>query len=638
MASRIVVNLDTSKENFLLEKCIQFDNITLEANIFENGKKKSLANHTVIISVLKPDGTFTKDVPEPAEMVDNKITKLLDEQATTADGMGKVMVTLTDNNNLQNSTFEFKLLIKKFITDGAVASATAVPIVKELTDKITEAIKVKNDTDTLIKQGGAARGSSVFTTTTNPPAIDTTNTNNKPNDWHINPNTNVFSMRNGNTNWLNKGKLPTDVVNTYTGKVTDALSADRGRDLNTRVKLYEDAFPNTYKGKRLIILSDDQSMTNTHKTKIWWEWVRDILGFTTVTNESTASSSLSKINANDTNSMTVRWEKFNNVDKATVGAVIVMGGAYDLLHNVPLGHFGDSADGTVYGAIYYLCDKLRANFPYHKIFFVTPTEQNNEAIALANTTGITTKQIAQAIKEVCTKFSISVYDANVNVGITPLININQYSTDRLNLNNGAQQMLGVGVAGWILAGHNSASANAELKPYNVYGKKITFNAVLPDNTFSITGLIRANSTMNGKRLVATISGTGVTNLIVPNAKPAGDLGGIFLDRNSNLSNRNPSTQNNADYISVSNYNTVLSPNATSPQVTDILITTNSTELKGITDQDFIKVTMPIQINPNTQGNAYFTFNDFKISVGGEYQDILAVGSLVEMEKYTIGRL
>ena len=58
MASKIVVNLDTSKENYLVAKCKQNDDLTLEANIFENGVNKDLANSSVIIQARKADNTF----------------------------------------------------------------------------------------------------------------------------------------------------------------------------------------------------------------------------------------------------------------------------------------------------------------------------------------------------------------------------------------------------------------------------------------------------------------------------------------------------------------------------------------------------------------------------------------------------
>ena len=234
MASKIVVNLDTSKENFLIEKCVQGDDITIEANIFENGVIKDLANHGVVINVLKPDGTYVVETVEVAGITGNKITKLMNKQTTTAYGIGKVMITLTDANTLQNSTFEFKLDIKKFVTEGAIASGTAVPIVQELTQKITEATKVKNDTEALIQGGGAATkaeldakpdGVSVYTGT-NGNALATTGANvGKKDDMFVAKNGDVF-IKTDNATWGNKiGTIPTEIVNDL---ITD--SADGGDD------------------------------------------------------------------------------------------------------------------------------------------------------------------------------------------------------------------------------------------------------------------------------------------------------------------------------------------------------------------------------------------------------------------------
>ena len=250
MASKITVNLDTSKENYLLEKCIQYDDITLEANIFENGVKKDLTNHAVVINVIKPDGTFVTEAVEASGIVENKITKLMNEQTTTAYGIGKVMITLTDNAQLQNSTFEFKLDIKKFVTEGAVASAIAVPIVKELTDKVAEAIKAKNDTDAVIKGGNAATkaeldakpdGVSVYTgTNSNNLNTTTGNATGKKDDVFIGKNGDVF-IKGTDTAWGNKvGEIPTEIVNdlitdSADGGDTKALSATQGTVLNNKM-------------------------------------------------------------------------------------------------------------------------------------------------------------------------------------------------------------------------------------------------------------------------------------------------------------------------------------------------------------------------------------------------------------------
>ncbi|HHT38658.1 MAG TPA: hypothetical protein GXZ95_04510, partial [Mollicutes bacterium] len=58
MASIIKINLDTSKENYILAKCKQNDDLILEASIYENGLEKNLTNAAIIIQALKADKTY----------------------------------------------------------------------------------------------------------------------------------------------------------------------------------------------------------------------------------------------------------------------------------------------------------------------------------------------------------------------------------------------------------------------------------------------------------------------------------------------------------------------------------------------------------------------------------------------------
>ena len=58
MASKIIVNLDTSKENYIVAKCKQNDDLTLEAFIYENGESLDLTNKEITIQALKSDNTY----------------------------------------------------------------------------------------------------------------------------------------------------------------------------------------------------------------------------------------------------------------------------------------------------------------------------------------------------------------------------------------------------------------------------------------------------------------------------------------------------------------------------------------------------------------------------------------------------
>lgn len=49
MASKISINLDTAKENYLVCKCKQNDDLVLEAFIYENNLEKDLTNCSISI-------------------------------------------------------------------------------------------------------------------------------------------------------------------------------------------------------------------------------------------------------------------------------------------------------------------------------------------------------------------------------------------------------------------------------------------------------------------------------------------------------------------------------------------------------------------------------------------------------------
>ena len=232
MARKIVINLDTNRECYEPKKCKQNDDLLFEANIFENGVKKDLTNCSIVINAVKPDKTFiihTKDINKQV----NKITTELPRDFTRLWGKTLIEIVLTENNK-QNTTFTFFLEVKRSILDGVVtASANVITILEELTDKIRDAIKIKEDTERLIREGGAAKGVSVYIGNQEPP----TDTNgNKENDLYINDTTNNVYKRNA-TGWVKKGKLSTDVVNNLlSNSATSALSANQGRVLDLSIK------------------------------------------------------------------------------------------------------------------------------------------------------------------------------------------------------------------------------------------------------------------------------------------------------------------------------------------------------------------------------------------------------------------
>ena len=93
MASKIIINLDTSKENYLVAKCKQNDDLTLEASIFENGEALSLTNKEIIIQALKSNNThIVQNTGITKE--NNKILSDLVRDFTRSPGTTKIEILL----------------------------------------------------------------------------------------------------------------------------------------------------------------------------------------------------------------------------------------------------------------------------------------------------------------------------------------------------------------------------------------------------------------------------------------------------------------------------------------------------------------------------------------------------------------
>lgn len=154
MASKIIVNLDTSKENYLVSKCKQNDDLILEAFIYENGLELDLTNKEISIQALKPDKTYIIQNTEITKSK-NKFTANLVKDFTRIAGKTEIEIVLTESSK-QNTTFSFSLEVVGSVIKGAVQSSNTVTILEALDNKIIEAGQVKDETEQLIENGGAA--------------------------------------------------------------------------------------------------------------------------------------------------------------------------------------------------------------------------------------------------------------------------------------------------------------------------------------------------------------------------------------------------------------------------------------------------------------------------------------------------
>lgn len=214
---------------------------------------------------------------------------------------------------------------------------------------------------------------------------------------------------------------------------------------------------NIFKNKTANFLGDSQTEVNNHKNKIYCDWVKEILGLSKTNNYGISGTTIAKKNASDNTAMCVRYANMDN----NADLICVMGGVNDRWFNCQLGNFGDTDPITFYGAMETLCDGLLTKYPGKTIIFITPTEQNHNGCNSSNTTGYTPTDFANAMKRVCAKYSIPVFDANTCSGIYPLNQANAaiYTTDKLHLNNKGHEVLGNKLSKFILNGANVVMIN-----------------------------------------------------------------------------------------------------------------------------------------------------------------------------------
>lgn len=214
---------------------------------------------------------------------------------------------------------------------------------------------------------------------------------------------------------------------------------------------------NIFKNKVANFLGDSQTEVNSHKNKIYCDWVKEILGLSKVNNYGISGTTIAKKNASDNTAMCVRYANMDN----NADLICVMGGVNDRWFNCQMGSFGDTDPITFYGAMETICDGLLTKYPGKTIIFITPTEQNHAGCNSANTTGYTPTDFANAMKRVCAKYSIPVFDANTCSGIYPLnqANASIYTTDKLHLNNKGHEVLGNKLSKFILNGANVVIIN-----------------------------------------------------------------------------------------------------------------------------------------------------------------------------------
>ena len=235
-----------------------------------------------------------------------------------------------------------------------------------------------------------------------------------------------------------------------------------------------------FSGKTASFYGDSLTEVNSHYTKGYHSWVKDILGLASCNNYGVSGYKVSDV-----------YNKVNSITD-TADVIFVMCGVNDQTFSVDLGEWGDTTTDTTYGAYYCLCNLLKTKYPTKTIVFITPHYQTK----YPHSSGITSYEIGEAMKKTCDKFSIPCYDNRVMSGIYTT-NLSIFTTDNCHWNDKGHEMVGKNLARWVID-------NVRY----VYGATAS--------TISVTGVSLNKTSLSlvagsYETLIATVSPSNATN-------------------------------------------------------------------------------------------------------------------------------
>lgn len=199
------------------------------------------------------------------------------------------------------------------------------------------------------------------------------------------------------------------------------------------------------KGKTWLAFGDGQTEENGYKATPYTDTVRAALGISQVLNYGEDGSTVAKRNAADTDAMCERAQSL----PTGVELITVFGGGEDMRAGIPLGTLGNGDAETFYGGTEKLCRALLAAYAGKTVVFITPTQQDKTFSV--NALGLTPADYADAMKKVCRKYSVPVYDANGESTICTSLEAqkNLCTSDGLYLNDAGHALIANGLFNFI---------------------------------------------------------------------------------------------------------------------------------------------------------------------------------------------
>lgn len=161
----MIFKLDLSDKGYLQRKDIsQYDDRTLTIHLFSHGEPFIADNKSITLEAKNQNNNVViqnSNISKSGNIVSVDIVKDITRISGTVD----LKLILVENNK-RISTFKFGLNVDSSVTTGStVVPGIAIDVIETLQNKIVEATLVKDQTEKLIKEGGAATPGDILTQT-----------------------------------------------------------------------------------------------------------------------------------------------------------------------------------------------------------------------------------------------------------------------------------------------------------------------------------------------------------------------------------------------------------------------------------------------------------------------------------------
>jgi len=204
-----------------------------------------------------------------------------------------------------------------------------------------------------------------------------------------------------------------------------------------------------WEGKTAVCVGD--SITHgVGTTKIYWQMLEEILKLGKVIGMGVSGSCVSAKSdyGTDREPLINRWQNIPDADLITLFI-----GTNDYGHGTPLGTITDVGDISFYGALNVIIPGIIEAHPNSRLVYITPMHRyyKNVDEESKNASGYVLKDYVDAIKEVCTRYSVPVVDFFNDVGFYPKLSVirDLYMPDGIHPNEAGHKKMAYLLQKWL---------------------------------------------------------------------------------------------------------------------------------------------------------------------------------------------